>query len=267
MVADGISLSALGLVFLLGLRHGLDPDHIAVIDNMTFLAIDERPKLAAWTGTFFAIGHSLSVAVVALGVAWAAGQFNWPEWIGPAVDVMIVALLLLVGTLNLRALLRPGNYTPVGWRQRLAPARLRASSHPVAVVMVGAIFGLVFDTATQAAAWGSVAASGGSASAALLIAASFAAGMILTDTADSRIVVHFLRRGRDPGQVQRYRRGVGWAIVGMSFAMAAYAALAMLDPGLGVDDFVYTIIGGLMAVLVVMLAARRGEPAIRTEGP
>ena len=41
-----VSGSALGLVFLLGLRHGLDPDHIAVIDNLTFPAAEERPRLA-----------------------------------------------------------------------------------------------------------------------------------------------------------------------------------------------------------------------------
>jgi len=262
MAADTFTIGALGLVFLLGLRHGLDPDHVAVIDNLTFLAIDERPKIAAWTGTFFAIGHSLAVAVVALGVAWAAGQFLWPEWIVPVVDVMIIALLLLVGLLNLRALLAPGAFTPVGWRQRLIPARFRASSHPLAVIAVGAIFGLVFDTATQAAAWGSVAASGGGAASALLIAATFALGMILTDTADSQIVVRLLRRGQDPGQVQRYRRGVGWTIVAMSFGMAAYAAAGMIDPEFGIGDFAYTVIGVGMAVSVMLLVGWRSAPKV-----
>ncbi len=111
-----LSSSTLGLIFLLGLKHGLDPDHIAVIDNLTFRAAAERPCMAPWTGTFFAIGHSISVAIVALAVSWLAGVFAWPEWIGAAVDVMIIALLVLVGTLNLRALLRTTNFTPVGWR-------------------------------------------------------------------------------------------------------------------------------------------------------
>lgn len=263
MEAESLSIGALGLVFLLGLRHGLDPDHVAVIDNMTFLAVDERPRMAAWTGTFFAIGHSLSVAVVALGVAWAAGQFVWPEWIEPAVDVMIVALLVLVGLMNLRVLLRPGAYVPVGWRQRLTPARLRSSSHPLAVVLVGAIFGLVFDTATQAAAWGTVAANGGGAASALLIALSFALGMILTDTADSQIVVRLLRRGENTGKIHTYRRGVGWVIVGLSFGMAIYAALAMLKPRFGFGDASYTAIGIGMAVLVVTLALLSGRSAAR----
>lgn len=263
MGTETITMGALGLVFLLGLRHGLDPDHVAVIDNLTFLAIDERPNIAAWTGTFFAVGHSLSVALVALGVAWASGQFVWPTWIVPVVDVMIIALLLLVGLLNLRALLAPGRFTPVGWRQRLIPARLKASSHPVAIITVGAIFGLVFDTATQAAAWGTVAAAGGGATSALIIAATFALGMILTDTADSQIVVRLLRRGRDPGQVQRYRRGVGWTIVAMSFGMAAYATAGMIQPEFGFGDFAYTAIGIAMALLVVTLVGWRSSAEAR----
>jgi high-affinity nickel-transport protein len=251
-----VSGSAIGLVFLLGLRHGLDPDHIAVIDNLTMQAIDERPKTARWTGTFFAIGHSISVALVALSVAWLSGRFAWPSWIGTAVDMMVIGLLLTVGTSNLRALLRPGDYAPAGWRQKLVPARLRATAHPLAVIVVGIIFGLVFDTATQAAAWGTVAASGGGAGSALIVAGAFAGGMILIDTADSHVVARLLQRGNELGQMGRYRRVVGWAIVAMSFGMALYAALVFLTPDYEVTGSLFTFVGasmfGAMVVLIVV---------------
>lgn len=252
MEPNVVSGSALGLVFLLGLRHGLDPDHIAVIDNLTFQAADERPRLAPWTGTLFAIGHSLSVAVVAFGVALLAGRFAWPQWIGNAVEVMIVALLILIGTLNLRALLQRGDYTPVGWRQKLVPGRWAASSHPVAIIGIGMIFGLVFDTATQAAAWGTVASSGGGLAAAAAIAGAFALGMVVTDTADSQIVARLLRQGGDPARVRGYRRAVGWVIVGLSYAMALYALLGMLSPRLALGDDTFTVLG--MAIALVFIA-------------
>jgi high-affinity nickel-transport protein len=259
-----VSSSALGLVFLLGLRHGLDPDHIAVIDNLTFRAAEERPRLAPWTGTLFALGHSISVAVVALAVAWLSGKFIWPTWIGVAVDIMIVALLVLVGWLNLRALVRPTDYVPVGWRQKLVPQGLRGSSSPFAVVAIGAIFGLVFDTATQAAAWGAVAATGGGASAAALIALAFAVGMILTDTADSQIVARLLRIKGDLHRVQVYRRSVGWVIVALSFGMAAYAVGTMLTPRIELADTAFTALGIGMAGLIVaflVLAQRHARRA------
>ncbi|OBX17875.1 nickel permease [Erythrobacter sp. QSSC1-22B] len=248
-----VTSSALGLIFLLGLRHGLDPDHIAVIDNLTFRAAEERPLLAPWTGTFFAVGHSISVAIVALAVSWLAGRFAWPEWIGAGVDILIFALLVLVGTLNLRALLGKTDYTPVGWRHKFLPRNLVASSHPAAVIAIGMIFGLVFDTATQAAAWGTIAATGGGATTAAIIAGTFAIGMIVTDTIDSQIVARLLRVGGDPAKVRGYRRAVGWTIVGMSYGMAGYALVTLLAPSTELADGAFTAMGVAMATTVIAL--------------
>jgi len=70
-----VEMPGLCLMFVLGLRHALNPGHVAVIDNIVFRTADARPRMAAWTGTFFALGHSLSVAVVAVGVSLEAGGF------------------------------------------------------------------------------------------------------------------------------------------------------------------------------------------------
>ena len=245
---------ALGLVLLLGLRHGLDPDHIAVIDNLTFRAAEERPRWAPWTGTLFAIGHSLSVAAVAIGVAILVPRFAWPDWASTVIDWAVIGLLMLVGFLNLLALRRPGAYTPVGWRQGLIPRALRGSSHPLAIVTTGIVFGLVFDTATQAAAWGLAASSTAGVSGAAIVAAVFALGMILTDTADSRIVAGLLRDRGDPDRVRRYRRGVGWLIVAMSFGMAGYAlAGRLVSDASKLPDQLFTGLGVGMAVTVAGL--------------
>lgn len=246
--------SALGLIFILGLRHGLDPDHVAVIDNLTFRAADERPPLAPWVGTLFAIGHSLSVAVVALSVSLVSGLFMWPPWLAVAVDWLVIALLLIVGTLNLWALRGTSVYAPIGWRRRFVPRHLQQTSHPLGVIAIGAIFGLVFDTATQAAAWGAAAGAGGGG--ALIVAAVFASGMILTDTADSQIVARLLRSGGDALQVRRYRRGVGWAIVALSFGMAGYALATMFAPWTKLSEVSFTMLGGVMATVVVALLIR-----------
>jgi high-affinity nickel-transport protein len=254
-----IELSALWLMFVLGLRHGLDPDHIAVIDNVVFRTADTRPRLALWTGTLFALGHSLSVAVVAVGVSLVAGTFAMPAWTAPVIDSAVIALLLLVGTLNLRALRRADDYTPVGWRTGLVPRRLRLSTHPVAVVAIGAIFGLVFDTATQAAAGGAAATAKGGTTAALAIALTFAVGMILADTIDSQILGRLLHTSaRSAGQVLRYRRAIGWLVVALSFGTAAYGIATMAGPGIGLSDTALTAIGiGAAAGIALLLAIGR----------
>lgn len=260
----GAVLPTLGLMFVLGLRHGLDPDHVAVIDNIVFRTAEQRPRIAAWTGTLFAIGHSLSVAAVTLGVSLATGWWQLPDWTGAAVDAMVVLLLVLVGTLNLSALLRARDYVPVGWRAGLVPGPLRRSTHPAAVVAIGVMFGLVFDTATQAAAWGAAAATRGGIGAAATIALAFAAGMTIADTIDSQIVSRLLRGGRDAEpQVARYRRAVGWLIVALSYGMAALALIEAAggDAGLGDAGFTAVGVGAAMLVIVLLLRGRRAGKA------
>jgi high-affinity nickel-transport protein len=105
-----LEAAALWLMFVMGVRHALDPDHIAVIDSIVFRTAATRPRLALWTGTLFACGHSLSVAVVALAMALAAKALAIPAWTGPLVDGVVVTLLLLVGSMNLRALLVRADY-------------------------------------------------------------------------------------------------------------------------------------------------------------
>src|ERR1043166_1643084 len=62
------------LSYSLGLRHGLDPDHIAAIDNVTRRLMHEGKRPVA-VGFFFALGHSAVVVVASAGVALAAGAF------------------------------------------------------------------------------------------------------------------------------------------------------------------------------------------------
>ena len=249
-----IEISALGLMFVLGLRHGLDPDHVAVIDNIVFQTVDVRPRVALWIGTLFALGHSFAVAAVAVGVSLAAGAFAMPGWTSSVVDVAVIALLLLVGTLNLRALRRSSDYAPVGWRARLVPRRLRDSTHPLAAVAIGAIFGLVFDTATQAAAWGAAAAATGGTVATLMISVAFALGMILADTLDSQIVGRLLRSsGGAANLVRRYRRAVGWLVVALSFGTAGYALAEMAGVKVALSDEAFTAVGVGAAGAIVLL--------------
>ncbi len=250
-VLDSLAPDALALLFLLGMRHGLDPDHIAVIDNITFRAMDERPKAAAWTGFLFSWGHSISVMVIAVLFGFAGRLFQLPAWFGHVMSGLVIGLLLLVGTLNLRALLSPQPYRAKGWRHALMPARFKASTHPMVTIAVGVAFGLVVDTAAQVATWGATAAAAGGIPAAAIVGASFAAGMILTDSADSGIVASLLRDSRSPERVSLYRRRVGWLIVALSYGMAAVSLVNLLRAGPEFDDSQALMVGGFATALVI----------------
>ena len=107
MEAELLSLSGLVLMFVLGLRHGLDPDHIACIDGLTWRALNHQHEHAAWIGTLFAIGHGLLVTAIAMGVSQLTRSINVPDPVVLVFGWVPTALLLLVGTLNLRLMLSP----------------------------------------------------------------------------------------------------------------------------------------------------------------
>jgi high-affinity nickel-transport protein len=257
MEADLISFSGLVLMFVLGLRHGLDPDHIACIDGLTWRALNHEHQHAHWIGTLFAIGHGLLVTGIAVGVSQLMHSVSVPDTVVMVFGWIPTALLLLVGTLNLRLLLRRDpSFAPTGWKLKLIPQRLRNHSSPWAVVVIGVLFATVFDTATQASAWGYVASNkGGGLLAAFLAGLIFTFGMVITDTLDGRLICR-ISRGTD-GQAagRRFRRTLGWLIVAISYGVAAYNIGKALMPAIELHDFAFSLTGfSLIAVMFLIWA-------------
>ena len=62
-------LALVGVVFMLGLKHGVDPDHLAAIDGLTRFNAGRRPLLSRWSGLLFSAGHGVVVTAVAIFVA------------------------------------------------------------------------------------------------------------------------------------------------------------------------------------------------------
>src|SRR5258706_15756251 len=114
-------LSLVAVVFLLGLKHGLDPDHLAAIDGLTRFNAASRPRLSRWSGLLFSAGHGLVVTLVAVSVATVATEWRAPEWLESAGALISIAFLTLLGVANLAAVLR----TPGGEIVRAAGLRSR----------------------------------------------------------------------------------------------------------------------------------------------
>jgi high-affinity nickel-transport protein len=255
MESIAFDFNGLLLMLILGLRHGLDPDHIAVIDGMTLRHFRERPGLAKWAGTLFALGHGAVVTVIAVLVAVLSHSVALPTQFSAVAAWMPVALLLVVGTLNLVALLRndPHSHAIRGWRYYFLPKRLRETSRPMGIFVIGVLFALVFDTTTQAAAWGLAAAGSHGVAGALLIGLVFSAGMVATDTLDSRLLTRLLQRTDGTAAMRRYRRLLGWLIVVMAYGVAAYSILTYFQPAFELGETAYTLVGlGFFAIVLSM---------------
>ena len=66
-----VVLAGLGLIcYVLGLRHGVDVDHIAAIDNTTRKLI-QQGKRPSTVGMWFSLGHSTIVVALIVGLVMA----------------------------------------------------------------------------------------------------------------------------------------------------------------------------------------------------
>src|SRR3954470_13273714 len=217
-------LSLVAVVFLLGLKHGLDPDHLAAIDGLTRFNAERHPKLSRWSGLLFSAGHGVVVTIVAIVVATVATEWRAPEWLGHAGVWISIAFLTLLGTANLLAVVRTPRgelVQPVGVRSRLFQ-RLTRAEHPVLIAAVGAAFALSFDTISQAVLFSVT----GSHLAGWLFAATlglvFTAGMMATDALNGLWVSHLVRSA--DGRAAVASRVMSFAVGSLALAIAALAA-------------------------------------------
>ena len=216
----GSSVFGVGIAvvaYVLGVRHAFDADHIAAIDNTTRKLVDLR-KPAAGVGLFFSLGHStvvfLMAALLALGVSWAVGLSDdgnaVRNGLGIFGTVISGVFLLLIGLINAVAFVgilkvwrasRDGDLDEVKLERHLQGRGIissvlrplmRSIDRPGKMYLVGFLFGLGFDTASEIALLvlaGTGAATGLPWYAILCLPLIFAAGMSLFDTLDSAVMV------------------------------------------------------------------------------
>jgi nickel/cobalt transporter (NiCoT) family protein len=203
------------LAYSFGLRHAVDADHIAAIDNVTRKLMQEGKRPLA-AGLFFSLGHSTVVVLATAAVAVAAAAFKdeLEEFhavggvIGTAVSA---AFLLVIAAINVVILIHVyrafqrvtsgGAYVAEDLDHMLAGRGVLARAFRRLFRLIerswhmyplGFLFGLGFDTATEVGLLGMSAAeasNGLSVWSILVFPALFTAGMTLIDTTDSVLMV------------------------------------------------------------------------------
>ncbi|HEY5579223.1 MAG TPA: hypothetical protein VIL12_06005 [Acidimicrobiia bacterium] len=106
-VVDGASGFGIGLLLaalLLGLRHGVDWDHIAAITDIT--ATQDEPRRGAYLGTVYALGHAGVVFVI--GVAAIALGRTLPPWLDEVMGRVVGWTLIVLGLYVAYSILRHG---------------------------------------------------------------------------------------------------------------------------------------------------------------
>jgi high-affinity nickel-transport protein len=260
------------LAYVLGLRHGVDADHIASIDNVVRKLMQEgkRPVSA---GLFFSLGHSLSVTLAVAAIAAAAfalaGRFAEVRSVGSVIGTGASAFFLLaIAVINIvilrgvwKSFRRARRGEPVaeheldillngrGLLSRLFRPLFRMVSRSWQMFPVGFLFGLGFDTATEISLFTVAAsqASGGMTFGAIMIfPALFTAGMTLIDTSDSVLMVGaygwaFL----NPIRKIWYNLTITAISVVVALLIGGIEALGLIAGKLGLEGGFWNAIGGL----------------------
>lgn len=107
-VAYPVLLSSVLIAYTLGLRHAVDADHLAAIDNVTRRLVSEGKKPTA-VGLFFSLGHSTIVfgmtAFVAMTASLVSDYYTNAAEVGELIGTLVSALFLyLIGCINLYCL-------------------------------------------------------------------------------------------------------------------------------------------------------------------
>lgn len=206
----GLLLGLAPVAYGLGLRHAVDPDHIAAIDNTTRKLMGEGKRPVA-VGLFFSLGHSTVVFALSIFIAFSAAYVrrNLPQMesaggvIGASVSgvfLLVIAIINLVVLVDIvgtwRQVAKGTGYddrtlddylSNRGLLARLFRPLLKMVTQSWHMYAIGLLFGLGFDTASEVGILGmsaTVGTGGMPAWLILLLPLLFVAGMALVDTTD-----------------------------------------------------------------------------------
>jgi high-affinity nickel-transport protein len=269
------------LAYTFGLRHAVDADHIAAIDNTTrkLMSDGQRP---VGVGLFFSLGHSTIVVALSVVIAISASVItDIPAFqeIGGLIGTSVsAAFLLIIGIINLIVLIdvyrmfrrvsRGGAYSEEtleeflnsrGLLARLFRPMLRAIRKSWHMYPLGLLFGLGFDTASEVALLGLAATTGANhvpIAFILVLPALFAAGMSLVDATDGVLMLGAYGWAYvKPIRKLYYNLNITLVSVLIAFAVGGVEVLSIVADRLhlrgGIWDFVANLDFGIIGLAII----------------
>ncbi len=260
------------LAYTLGLRHAVDADHIAAIDNVTRKLMQDG-KHPVNVGFFFSLGHSSVVLMASAAVAWTAGafkdKFDAISAVGGIIGTCVSAgFLLILGLLNViiffqiyktfQRVKKTGVYSDEdltvlmakrGFFSRIFRPLFAMISSSWQMYLIGFLFGLGFDTSTEVAVLGITAvqaAKGISIWTIMVFPVLFTTGMTLIDTTDGVLMLGAYRWAFvTPIRKLYYNLTITGVSVAVALVVGGIEALGVLSGQLELKGSFWDLIGSL----------------------
>jgi ABC-type nickel/cobalt efflux system permease component RcnA len=115
-------LAAVGLGFVLGMRHATDPDHVIAVS--TIVSRQRSIRQAGVIGALWGVGHTITIFCV--GAAIILFNVVIPPRLGLTMELAVGLMLILLGILNLTGVMQrvTHRYTPQHSHAQPDPAQL-----------------------------------------------------------------------------------------------------------------------------------------------
>ncbi len=199
-------LGTAAVAYGLGLRHAVDADHIAAIDNVT-RKLRQQDQYPVAVGFFFSLGHSTVVVLATIGIVLGTAAFHdrfagWHAIGGAIATAVSAAFLFTIAAVNVGIAVQTVRHMRRSRKHGTMPIALPEITGPLSRVLrpvyrligrswhmypLGMLFGLSFDTSSEIALLGisaTEATNGLPLWSILVLPALFTAAMSLVDTAD-----------------------------------------------------------------------------------
>lgn len=222
------ALALISMVFMLGLRHGFDLDHLATIDAMT-RSVNPHTFYARLCGFFFSLGHGLVVILISFIVSRGLLSEHIPQWLDQVGQIISIIFLLIFSIITLWQSLRSDTQILAGAKTLLSRRLLPRNLTPFMMMTVGALFAFSFDTFSQVAFFSLSASQHTGSMLPILLGIIFMIGMMVSDGLNG-IVVSRLLNGAQHFSATLYRLA-GLAISAFSFSIACMGILEILRGG------------------------------------
>jgi len=256
------------LVFMLGMRHGADADHLAAIDGLTRVSSRGQRAFSRYCGALFAPGHGAVVLAIAAGAGLVSEHGVPPVWLDTAGAWISIVFLVLLGLVNLHAVIHApaGRVVAlIGIKGRLFARFVQARS-PLGVAAVGALFALSFDRISQSALFAVTAARFGGIVHAHTLGLLFVLGMLATDGLNGWWISRLIARTDRSAVIAS--RVMGAVVAAVSLLVAALGIGKLLLPsiegwsehaelGLGAAVVLVVAVGYMTARWLARTAASR----------
>jgi high-affinity nickel-transport protein len=268
-----VVLAGLGIVaYVFGLRHGVDADHIAAIDNTT-RKLMQRGKRPSTVGMWFSLGHSTVVVALIVGliVATRAVATNIPalQSAGAVIGTLVsgsflwiigfINAVIVIGIYKIFQTLKQGKLNQAeldkllenrGFMNRFFHSLFKIINEPWQIYPVGLLVGLGFDTASEVALIAISVGIGVSTSIPLyyilVLPLLFTCGMVTVDTADGVAMrVAYGWAFLNPIRKIYYNLTVTVTSVLVAWAIGTIELLQVLSNELNLNGWFWSWINGL----------------------